>query len=88
MREWQPIETAPKQQHDGDKLKTPRILLRFPRDEFEGNAYSVGYWDWYYADDGDGYTHGCAWIEPCSGEQLFNHYGKPDAWQPLPEPPK
>ncbi len=84
---WLPIESAPKKQPDGDMLNTPRILLRFPRDEQSGYAVSVGYWDWYYSPGCDGCTHGVAWIEPVSGEQLFDHYGKPDRWQPLPSSP-
>ena len=84
---WQPIETAP--QGGGADLVTdpawvepPRILLLFP-----GGVVSVGYWDWYYAEGGNGYEGGTAWIEPCSGERLDRHYGPPTHWQPLPEPP-
>lgn len=84
LREWQPIETAPK--GGGAKFTTdpkwiepPRILLLFG----DGNI-SVGYWDWYYAEDGNGYAGGLAWIEPVSGERLDLQYAAPVAWMPLP----
>jgi len=85
MTEWQPMETAPKGGGaelvtDPNWVQPPRILLRFG-DE----AVSVAYWDWYYAEGGNGYTDGFAWIEPCSGEQLNLHYSTPpDGWMPLP----
>lgn len=75
MTEWQPIETAPLQ--DGNKVR--EILLLF------GNGkVSVGYWDAYYAEGGVGCTHGVAWIEPVSGEQLRDHYDDPVGWMLIP----
>lgn len=61
-------------------VQPPKILLLFPHD-----IYSVGYWDWYYAEGGAGYTGSSAWIEPVSGEQLELHYGAPIGWIPLPQ---
>lgn len=84
MIEWQPIKTAPKgggadRVDDPKWVKPPRILLRFG-DE----AVSVAYWDWSYAEGGDGYRDGFAWIEPCSAEPLNLHYSTPpDAWAPI-----
>jgi hypothetical protein len=88
MSAWQPIETAPK--GGGAEMTTdpawvdpPRILLQFDKGEI-----SVGYWDWYYAEGGDGYDpRYLAWIEPISGERLDEHVGKPTHWMPLPDPP-
>lgn len=91
MTDWQRIDTAPKggfpEGFSGDRLVTdpawvrpPRILLRFG-DE----AVSVAYWDWYYAEGGNGCTNGFAWIEPCSGEKLDLHYSTPPThWMPIP----
>lgn len=85
---WQSIETAPKGGGadlvtDPAYVEPPRILLRFA-----GGEVSVGYWDWYYAEGGNGVTHGIAWVEPISGELLRDHYGPPTGWMPLPEPPQ
>jgi hypothetical protein len=84
---WQPMETAPKgggaERVDDPKwVEPPKILLLFDEGEI-----SVGYWDWYYAEDGHGYDGGLAWIEPCSGEKLDHIYGLPIKWQPLPLEP-
>lgn len=86
MTDWQSIETAPK--GGGAEMVTdpawvdpPRILLRF-----EDGEISVAYWDWYWAEGGHGFNGQLAWIEPCSGEQLSLHYGKPTHWMPLPPP--
>jgi len=88
--EWQPIKTAPK--GGGAEMTTdpawvdpPRILLLFG-----GGEVSVGYWDWYYAECGRGFTGGeeTAWIEPISGEKLALNYDQPVGWMPLPDPPK
>ena len=81
---WLPIETAPKgggaaRTDDPEWIRPPRILMRFG-----GGEVSVAYWDWYYAEGGNGCTHGVAWVEPVSGEQLCDHYGIPDGWMPLP----
>ena len=86
--EWQPMETAPKgggaeQVTDPNWVDPPRILLLF-----ENKKVSVGYWDWYYAEGGNGYEGGEAWIEPISAERLDMYYDAPIAWMLLPEPPK
>lgn len=73
MSEWMIMETAPK---DGDSIK---VLLKFNNGEI-----SVGYWDLYYAEGGDGYHGGEAWIEPISGEKLDMYYDAPIGWMPLP----
>lgn len=85
MSDWKTIDTAPKgggadDVRDPKYVNPPRILLRFK----EGD-HSVGYWDWYYAEGGDGYAGGTAWIEPVSGERLESHYGPPTHWMPLPK---
>jgi hypothetical protein len=86
MTQWQPMETAPKPSAEPIKdLRSakppPRVLLRFGSE-----AVSVAYWDWYYAEGGNGCTDGFAWIEPCSGEALNLHYSTPpDGWMPLPD---
>lgn len=85
---WQPMETAPRGNGEGnadttdpDYIAPPRILLRFGE---EGIA--IAYWDWYYAEGGWGFTDGFAWIEPFSGEPLNLHYStEPDGWMELPE---
>lgn len=81
MTNWHPIETAPK---DGASV----LLL------FEDGEMSVAYYDAYYEQGNSGYDGRSdyagisAWIEPCSGEQIYLHYGTPTHWMPLPEPPK
>ncbi len=84
---WQPIATAPK--GGGAKFVTdprwvepPEILLRF-----KDGTHSVGRWDWYYAEGGNGYEGGLAWVEPHSGELLSRLGPHPTHWMPLPEPP-
>lgn len=60
-------------------VEPPKILLLF-----KDGAISVGYWDWYYAEGGNGFDgRHLAWIEPVSGEQLTRHYSAPIAWMPL-----
>lgn len=81
---WQPMDTAPKgggakRTDDPKYIKPPQILLRF-----DAGSVSVGYWDWYYAEGGNGCTHGVAWVEPVSGEQLRDHLGVPIGWMPIP----
>ena len=88
MSKWQKIETAPKGSGTGSVcdpqyVEPPRILLLF-----EEGYTSVAYWDWYYADGGNGYDGGDAWIEPLSGEKLDMHYDSPTHWMPLPSPPE
>ena len=75
MTEWKSIKTAPKHE---------KILLRFERQ----GAVSVAHWDEAYADGGYYCTHGVAWIEPVSGEQLRDYYDDPTHWMPLPQPPQ
>lgn len=91
---WQPIETALKGGFPlgftGDRVTTdpawvepPKILL-LCRD---GNV-SIAYWDWYYAEGGNGFDgSGEAWVEPCSGDLLKRHYAPAVCWMPLPNPP-
>ena len=78
---WQPIETAPKTDPNVIPAEVAkRVLLRFGSDGF-----SVGYWDWYYAEGGHGYEPGQdAWIEPCSGDRLSLHFlDPPTDWMDL-----
>lgn len=84
MFDWQPMETAPKgggadDTRDCAWVEPPKILLRFGEE-----SISVAYWEWYYAEGGDGFTNGFAWVEPCSGEPLDLHYTtEPDGWLSL-----
>ena len=73
---WQPIATAPKDTDINSPLY--RVLLQFPDGEV-----SVAYWDKCCNHSGM-----LAWIEPCSWEQLADHYGSPTHWMPLPQPPE
>lgn len=75
MSEWQPIETAPK----NDGINVREILLLF-----DNGKVSVAYWDAAYAQGGRYCTHGVAWIEPVSGEQLRDYYDDPVGWMPIP----
>lgn len=85
MTDWLPMDSAPKGSGMGlvttpDYIEPPRILLRFGAE-----AVSVAYWDWYFAEGGDGCTDGFAWIEPCSGDPLnLSYTTPPDAWMPIP----
>ena len=79
-----PMQSAPKGVlakyiTDPEWVEPPMILLFFNK-----NKVSVGCWDWYYAEDGAGYTGGSAWIEPVSGQQLYLEYGEPIGWMPIP----
>ncbi|MCG7932118.1 MAG: hypothetical protein N0E44_18970 [Candidatus Thiodiazotropha lotti] len=85
--DFQPMDTAPKGGgaelvSDPEWVEPPKILLLF-----EDNVFSVGYWDWYYAEGGMGYEGGEAWTEPVSGERLDMHYDPPIGWMPLPKAP-
>ena len=85
--EWKTIDTAPKGGGadlvtDPKYVKPPKILLLFACQNI-----SVGHWDWYYAEGGNGYEGGEAWIEPCSGERLDLIFDKPTHWMSLPKPP-
>lgn len=73
VREWQPIETAPK---DG---RTVIVNCR------EGRF--AAYYDPYYAEGGMGYEGGDGWSESLSGEQVMTSYGSPTHWMPLPDAP-
>jgi len=84
---WQPMETAPKGNSglmidDDNYVSQPEILLLF-----EEGVCRVGYWDWYYAENGRGYEGGLAWIEPVSGERLDLNYDPPVNWMELPKSP-
>lgn len=81
MMEWQPIETVFSyiKEQNTEYTSDVKVLLLC------GENQSVAYWDEYYAEGGRGYAGGTAWIEPCSGEQIDNHYGPPTHWMPLPQ---
>jgi hypothetical protein len=84
MSEWNSMDTAPKGGGadlvtDPEYVKPPLVLLLFPADKV-----SVAYWDWYYAEGGNGCTDGVAWIEPISSEPLHMYYEEPIGWLPLP----
>jgi hypothetical protein len=80
---WRPINTAPKggstetnDTRDPRWVEPPLILLLF-----ENGKAAVCYWDWYYAEGGNGYDGHCsAWIEAISGEQIAMHYDEPTHW--------
>ena len=85
LKDFKSMETAPKGSGPGavddpKYIEPPKILLLF-----EGGEISVGFWDWYYAEGGNGYEGGEAWIEPISGEMLDSHYYAPVGWMPLPK---
>ena len=85
---WQPIETAPKgggaeSVTDPAWVEPPRILLAL-----EDGGMAIAYWDWYYAEGGNGYTDGRAWIDANSGEVLSHIAPNPTHWMPLPAPPE
>lgn len=84
MGKWRPIETAPKgggadRVDDPKWIAPPKILLYFPAE----GAIEVGYWDWYYAEGGNGYEGCSAW---CCGEYQPAAMGwdEPTHWMPLP----
>lgn len=84
MVDWQPIETAPKGGGaelvtDPNWVEPPLILLLFAKGE-----WSVGRWDWYYAEGGAGHRGVDAWVEPISGELLVMYYDPPTHWMPKP----
>jgi hypothetical protein len=82
--QWLPIGGGAEYRTDPEWVDPPKILLLFADGE-----RSIAYWDWYYAEDGNGYEPGMsAWVEPVSGEQVARHYGPPIGWRPLPEPPR
>ncbi len=85
---WQPIETAPKGvwaklTTDPAWVEPPHILACYE----DGRHMAVVYWDWYYAEGGNGYEPGrTAWIEVGSCERAAE-YGRLTHWMPLPAPP-
>ena len=85
---WEPIESAPKgggtdSVSDPNWIEPPEILLCL-----EKGYRVICRWDWYYAEGGDGYRDGVAWILS-NGDLLEDHYptSKPVWWMPLPTPP-
>lgn len=91
MSAWQSIETALKggfpDGFTGERLTTdpawvepPRILAWSPT-----RGLLIVYWDWYYADGGNGYVSGrTAWVN-ADGEALWQG-DAPTVWMPLPAP--
>lgn len=86
-QDWQSIDTAPKGGgadgvRDPAYVQPPRVLLYFPAE----GLIEVGYWDWYYAEGGNGFEGCSAWV---IGEYApaATAYGEPSHWMPLPEPP-
>lgn len=79
---FRPIESAPKVIFDGcyDHEQQQILLL------FNSGAMCVGYWSWYYSEQGAGYEGGEAWAELFSGERIEPYYGKAIGWMSLPEP--
>lgn len=79
---WRPIEDAPKGVYsekvtDEKWVEPPKLLL------VVDGELTVGYWDWYYADGGYGYSDGRAWVRNDSGEPC-----SPTHYMPLPAPPE
>ena len=86
-RQWQPIETAPKgggadRTDDPLWVNPPTMLLAF-----DGGKLAMCYWDWYYAEGGNGYRGVAAWVLKDSAELAALEYGEPTHWMPLPKPP-
>lgn len=85
MREWQPIETAPKgswpdgpqDTRDPAYVKPPHVWLLL-----QDGQRCVGYFDAYYAEGGNGYDGDPPWVEEFSGERV-----RPTHWTELPDPP-
>lgn len=83
---WQPIETAPKgggadDTRDTAWVEPPRILAW---------SKSLGplivYWDWYYAEGGNGYRLGqSGWVFE---HEALSDDDAPTFWMPLPAPPE
>lgn len=85
--QWRPIAEAPKgggaeYTTDPTWIKPPSVLL------YCGDGSQVvGYWEWYYAEDGAGFRGGSAWVENSSGELVSGLCGEPTHFQLLPAPP-
>lgn len=81
---WQPMSTAPKgggaeRTDDPNWVDPPMILLKFG-----SLGVSVASWCHSHAEGGYYCTDGFAWIEPCSGDPLNQHFdAEPDGWLPL-----
>jgi hypothetical protein len=87
--EWKTMDSAPKgggaeRVDDPAYVESPRILLRFGEE-----GVSVAYWDWYYAEGGDGCTDGVAWMSCPGAERLSDYFSTaPTHWRHLPAPPE
>jgi hypothetical protein len=84
--DWKPIDTAPKgggaeDTRDPKWVEPPRILAWS-----KARGLMIVYWDWYYAERGNGYVVGrTAWVS--EGEALWQAEA-PTHWMPLPTPPE
>ena len=83
---WLPMQVAPRgvwseYRTDEAYVPAPKILMLFEDDE-----QAVCYWDWYYAEGGNGYEPGYpAWVESTSGALAAQYYGEPKGWMHLPQ---
>jgi hypothetical protein len=84
-RGWQPIETAPRgggaaRTDDPAWVEPPRIL-----GWSSSRGLMIVYWDWYYAERGNGYKPGqTAWV---SESEALWEADAPILWKPEPLPP-
>jgi hypothetical protein len=83
--QWQPMESAPK--GGGAELTTDPAWVEPPRILSTGPAgLQIIYWDWYYADGGNGFQSGqTAWV---GHEDVLHEAEAPTRWMPLPAPPQ
>ena len=86
LSRWQPISTAPKgggaeRTDDPAWVEPPRILAWS-----KSRGLMIVYWDWYYAEGGNGYGEQTAWVNE-EGEPLWPD-DAPQVWMPLPSPPE
>mgnify|MGYP002507805316 CR=1 FL=1 len=77
MNEWQPIETAPK---DETKIYGTRILAFFPLEEESDYSSQIVIIRWSYYKRWE--------LAEYSGELDHEFYSQPTHWMPLPNPPK
>jgi hypothetical protein len=83
MREWKPIETAPKAELNGKEMAGPRILV------WDGDHISVAVWEIINKDRTTGWWR----YQAGAGPAEFSDYGlapvcdNPTHWMPLPSPP-